>query len=348
MSSDAIALALDNNVPPVIHPWEDFEAILRHAKKAQANNDKPRACTLYARAIELNCNDARGWAGYAATTPSVDEAIVSWGYALALNANNAEARAELNVLVEDKIKNSMIAQVENPALATSFVTLGRALAEAGQRSWAYRLLVRATQLDGANEDAWMWRGGVTEDIAETISCLNEALKLNPNNPRAHAGLRWAQTRQSAAPASRTAAERAAQWIYDAQRAVQTGDLEHSYELLKNATELDPQNLTAWIWRGGVCADVDEALACMEQALALNPASEAAKDAVWWLRVRKLRERARAQARVFASSISASFSRVPKAAPLPAETKRRLSPVALIIGALTLLLLVIIVASILLR
>lgn len=315
MSTQAAELPGDG-LPPVVHPWEDAEKILRHAQRAVAHGDKVRAAALFARVIELNPNEARGWSGYAGATPNVDEAIVSWGYALALAPEHREARAELDALVEEKVKNSMLAQIDNPSLAASFVALGRALAEAGQRAWAYRLLVRATQLDSANEHAWIWRAGVTEDLNETITCLNQAIQLDPHSARAHAGLRWAQTRQSTVPASRTAAERAAQWVEDAQRALHDGDNEHAYELLKNASELDPQNAMAWFWRGSVAEQVDEALQCMEQALALNPHSEAAKDAVWWLRIRKLRERARAQAHVFATSASASFPRVAKAAPPP--------------------------------
>ncbi|MBI5304834.1 MAG: hypothetical protein HY868_22050 [Chloroflexi bacterium] len=347
MSSQATALPLDS-VPPVIHPWEDLETILRHAKKAYANGDKVRASALYARVIELNPNDVRGWVGYASATPNADEAIVSWGYTLALAPDNKEARTELDALVEEKIKNSMLAQIENPSLAASFVALGRALAEAGQRAWAYRLLVRATQLDSANEHAWVWRGGVTEDLNETISCLNQALKQNPQSVRALAGLRWAQTRQSAAPASRTAVERATQWVEDAQRALHEGDTERAYELLKNATELDPHNMLAWFWRGSVALDVDEALACMEQALNLDPKSEAAKDAVWWLRIRKLRERARAQARVFATSASASFPRVAKPAPLPAEPARLHIQMWMLVGIATVLLALIVAVIVLTR
>lgn len=317
MTSPANALPFDS-VPPVIHPWEDLETILRHAKKAYTNGDKARAAALYARVIELNPNDMRGWVGYASATPNADEAIVSWGYTLALVPDHKTARTELDALVEEKIKSSMQAQIEDPALAASFVALGRALGEAGQRGWAYRLLVRATQLDGSNEQAWIWRGGVTEDLNETISCLNQAVQLNPHNARALAGLRWAQTRQSAEPASRSATQRAAQWVDEAQHALHEGDNERAYELLKNSTELDPHNEIAWFWRGSVAVDVDEALQCMEQALALNPTSEAAKDAVWWLRIRKLRERIRAQAQVFANSASASFPRVAKSAPPPIE------------------------------
>ncbi len=345
MSSQASALPMDS-VPPVIHPWEDLETILRHAKKAYNGGDKARAAALYARVIELNPNDVRGWVGYASATPNADEAIVSWGYTLALVPDNKEARTELDALVEEKIKNSMQAQIENPSLAASFVTLGRALGEAGQRGWAYRLLVRATQLDGSNEQAWIWRGGVTEDLNETISCLNQTLKLNPHNARALAGLRWAQTRQSAAPASRSATQRAAQWVEEAQRALHEGDNERAYELLKNATDLDPHNELAWFWRGSVAVEVDEALQCMEQALALNPKSEAAKDAVWWLRIRKLRERARAQAHVFATSASASFPRVakpaPPAEPAPSPFRNRLL-IGLAAGLLLLLFVILIVS-----
>lgn len=337
----------DNDAPPTMHPWEDPEAILRHAKRAHYSGDKTRAVTLYARVIELACNDARGWAGYAATTPNVDEAIVSWGYALALAPDIKEARAELDTLVDERVQTSQLTPGENPALAVSFVALGRALAEAGQKPWAYRLLVRATQMDGQNDQAWMWRAGVTDDLSETVSCLEQSLKINPHNVRARAGLQWARTRLAAIPASRSAAERAAQWVEESQRALHDGDTERAYALLKNASELDPQNALAWFWRGSIATDVDEALACMDQALALDPKSEAAKDAVWWLRVRKLRERARAQARVIASSASASFPRVAQVAP-PSEPPRQPVPWWLVASASVAMLIVIAIAIALLR
>jgi 4-hydroxybutyryl-CoA dehydratase/vinylacetyl-CoA-Delta-isomerase len=38
--------------------------------------------------------------------------------------------------------------------------LGRTLAQVGQNPWAYRLLVRATELDPRSEESWLWRAGV--------------------------------------------------------------------------------------------------------------------------------------------------------------------------------------------
>jgi tetratricopeptide (TPR) repeat protein len=274
--------------PPLAHPWEDFATVMRHADRARAAGDLPRALTFYTRAIDLNPNSAAAWRGRASSTSNQDEAIVAWSYAFALEPG-AEARAMLNACVAEKIKQSEAAD------ADSLVTLGRQVAEAGQWAHAHRLFERATELDPSNEDAWMWRAGVADDASETIACLNRVLALNPRNAQAKAGLQWAALKQKAAPASVDAAQQAAVALDEGQRALSAGDRAGAYERFVRATELDVRNAVAWFWRGSAAPDLDEALRCMEQVLAIDPTDEAAKDARWWLRVKKLRERSPALA-----------------------------------------------------
>jgi len=267
----------------VTHPWEDFAIVMRHAEKARAADDLPRARVFFARALELNPEDAQAWAGNAATAPDSDEALISWGYALALAPGSLEAWTEIERLVTEKI-------AQENASAASLVASGRALAKVGHKQWAYRLLARATELEPLNVEAWLWRAGVTDDMAETTTCLQRVLELEPGNARAQAGLQWAQSQQAATPIPAAAREEASQLVENGQQLLKVGDQMSAYDLFRRATELDPRSESAWFWRGSTAPNLEDQLVCMGQTLSLNPDNEAAKEAVWWLRVKQLRER----------------------------------------------------------
>ncbi len=71
---------------------------------------------------------------------------------------------------------------------------GLAAARAGKRDLASRYLRAALKLDPSHERAWIWRAGLTDDPQESLTCLTQALTINPDNLQAKAGLRWALRR----------------------------------------------------------------------------------------------------------------------------------------------------------
>jgi tetratricopeptide (TPR) repeat protein len=83
----------------------------------------------------------------------------------------------------------------NASEAARFYQRGVAAAKAGQKRIAAGLLTRSVKLDPRNESAWLWLSGVLEDPHQIAFCLNSVLKLNPNNERAHRGLRWLEERK---------------------------------------------------------------------------------------------------------------------------------------------------------
>jgi tetratricopeptide (TPR) repeat protein len=273
--------------PILTQPWGDLDTVLRHAEKARAAGDLNRAHTFFARAVELDANDARAWAGLAATAPTLDEAIISWAYTLALTPDNLDARSELDTRVQERLVRAR--RVDAPVLGA----LGRTLAQVGQRPWAYRLLVRATELDPRSEEGWLWRAGVAEDNDETIHCLKQVLLNNPDNQQARAGLKWAEARALPAPAavSADAAQEAESFFDQGQHALRTGNIERAYDFFRGATNLNPQHESAWYWRGSAAPNLDDAIVSMEHVLALNPQNATAKDALWLLRIKKIRETA---------------------------------------------------------
>lgn len=269
--------------PPMIaQPWEHYDTILRHAERARVNGDAPRAHTFYSRLVELNPNDARGWAGLAETAASLDETIMSWAYVLALEPNNWEARAQMDARIEERIKQSGIAD------AAVLVALSRTLVEVAQKPAANRVLTRATELDPTNIEAWLWRAGVTEDRVDAIDCLNQVLSMDPGNAQAKAGLKWALSKEKDARGRVSAddAQRAVNSFEEGQSALRANDIPRAHDCFERATELDPNYESAWFWRGSTTEDIDEAVTCMDRTLAIHPQNQAAKDTKWWLSVKK--------------------------------------------------------------
>ncbi len=69
-----------------------------------------------------------------------------------------------------------------------------ALARAGDRGAAYRLLRGVTTEDPFNAEAWLWLGGVTSDPVEQRAALERVIALDPGNTRAQRGLQALRTR----------------------------------------------------------------------------------------------------------------------------------------------------------
>ncbi len=277
------ALALSNG--DAIKAWQDLSAVLSLGDQARAQNDARKAFAFYARATELDPNNARAWIGRARTAPNLDDAIKSWAYVLLVSPSDGEAKSELAQRTDEKIFQSKADD------AGSLLDLGRALAEIGQKELSHRLLVKSTELDDTSEEAWIWRAGVADDSKEIVSCLNHALALNPANSQAQAGLEWAMSLKvdTQAPRDHKAVEEASRLVEQGQQLLRNEDRGGAHELFRQASEMDRSSEAAWLWRGSTTADVDEALTCMEQALAINPQNESAREARSWLRVKKLRE-----------------------------------------------------------
>jgi len=58
---------------------------------------------------------------------------------------------------------------------------GIGAAKAGDKARAFQLLKRATQDSAMAEHAWLWLSAVVDIDAERLFCLDNALRINPNN-----------------------------------------------------------------------------------------------------------------------------------------------------------------------
>ncbi|NWG15006.1 MAG: PD40 domain-containing protein [Chloroflexi bacterium] len=89
-------------------------------------------------------------------------------------------------------------------------------ARRGDRVNAQKLLRQVTTSDPNNEVAWMWLASVAESLQERRTCLERALRINPNNTRAQEALRQLQV---VSPRSGGQAARAPRRMPDAPRSI---------------------------------------------------------------------------------------------------------------------------------
>ncbi len=275
-----------------INPWNDFGSVLQRARDAQQKGDTELAYEFFARASELNPNAAAGWQGRAATSTVPDDTLLSLAYAVALDPTNETGKHEFAERIETR---AMAAQTAD---APALVVVGQKLAEVGLTYEARRVLRRATELDGSQETGLIWLAGTTDDPNEAARLLQRVLERNPKNSLAQAGLNAVQQQlEHAAGVAPEPTETPAEPIVDpavglireGEQALATGDMARASQLFVRATEVSPRNESAWLGRARATNDYDEALTCLEQALAINPNNAQAREARTFYRVRKLRE-----------------------------------------------------------
>jgi len=62
--------------------------------------------------------------------------------------------------------------------------------KAGRKEEARALLLKATELDQYNEQAWLWLSGLMDTPDDQRTCLENVLAINPENERAKQGLSY--------------------------------------------------------------------------------------------------------------------------------------------------------------
>jgi tetratricopeptide (TPR) repeat protein len=91
--------------------------------------------------------------------------------------------------------------MSNPIRIAELLRHGIAAAKVGRAREARQALLRVTELDERNEQAWLWLSGVVESFEDRRVCLQNVLAINPDNPHARAGLLWLD--QQVPPAAAT-------------------------------------------------------------------------------------------------------------------------------------------------
>ena len=142
------------------------------------------------------------------------------------------------------------------AEALQWLKRGVAFAKGGDKAAARPLVRRAVETDPSCELAWMWLASLEESAVESLAALERVLALNPaTRARAAAHSARFQAGVAEAKASRKPSARA---------------------LLRAVVAAEPGNESAWMWLANVADSPDEAAACLDKVLALNPANERAR------------------------------------------------------------------------
>lgn len=136
-------------------------------------------------------------------------------------------------------------------------------AQNGNRAEARQLLLRVTDAEPKNENAWLWLASISEYPEELLIFLNNVLSINPVNERA---LEWAGATKSLL--SKTFVQRG----IDASKETHT---DFAKQCFLQAIVHDTKNEMAWLWLASVCDSVEEKSAHLQKVLNINPENETA-------------------------------------------------------------------------
>ena len=153
------------------------------------------------------------------------------------------------------------------AEARSSLNQGIKAAQAGNRTQARASLLRATELDPRNENAWLWLASISEYPEELLGFLNHVLAIDPTNERA---VEWkAQTHSLL---SRTFVQRGIDASHENQK-------EFASECFQTALEHDDRNAVAWMWMATVSDSNADKVTLLQRAVTIDPENEDAAAAL---------------------------------------------------------------------
>lgn len=134
-------------------------------------------------------------------------------------------------------------------------------AQHGNRAEAKILLLRATETEPGNEEAWMWLASVSEYPEELLGFLSHVLEINPTNERA---VEWAKSTKSLL--SKTFVERGISASKDAHK-------DFAKQCFLQAIAQNGENETAWLWLASGTDSPEEKSAYLQKVLSLDPKNE---------------------------------------------------------------------------
>jgi CheY-like chemotaxis protein len=147
-------------------------------------------------------------------------------------------------------------------------------AQEGKRAEARNLLLRVTETDADNENAWLWLASISEYPEELLVFLNHVLRVNPQNERA---LEWHKATNSLL--AKTLVQRG----IDAAGENRTDFARQCFE---QAIGHESENEMAWLWMASIADSEDEKTAYFERVLSVNPANATALFSLEAIRAQK--------------------------------------------------------------
>ncbi len=137
-------------------------------------------------------------------------------------------------------------------------------AQEGNRSEARNLLLRVTENDTDNENAWLWLASISEYPEELLVFLNNVLRVNAENERA---LEWHKATKSLL--AKTLVQRGVDAVKDDRKGF-------ARQCFEQALEHEAENEMAWLWLASVADSEEEKVSYFEKVLNVNPDNETAQ------------------------------------------------------------------------
>ena len=149
------------------------------------------------------------------------------------------------------------------ALVKPLLQRGIKAAQDGNRSEAKQVLLRVTEIEPRNENAWMWLASISEYPEELLGYLNNVLSVNPANDRA---LEWTKATKSLL---------ANNFIQRGINASKESQKEFARRSFLQAIAHDEENEVAWLWLASASDSVGEKTLHLRKVLNINPENESA-------------------------------------------------------------------------
>ncbi len=136
-------------------------------------------------------------------------------------------------------------------------------ANSGNRQLARVSLLRVTELDPKNENAWLWLASISEFPEELLAFLSRVLEINSENERA---LEWAAATKTLL--AKTFVQRGID-------AFEESNSEFAQQCFTQALAYDEENVSAWLWMASLADSIDGKINYLEKVLSIDPENETA-------------------------------------------------------------------------
>lgn len=165
-------------------------------------------------------------------------------------------------LAENEYSQNVVSETDSDEILEMLRT-GIKAAQSGNRAEARNLLLRVTEADSKNENAWLWLASISEYPEELLVFLNNVLDINSENERA---LEWAKATKS------LLAKNFVQRGIDAEKEKRK---DFARQCFLQAVVHDSRNEMAWLWLASIAETEEEKNAHLHRVLEINPKNETA-------------------------------------------------------------------------
>ncbi len=173
-----------------------------------------------------------------------------------------ESNASSISTIDEEFCNDIYEDIH--AKASAQLQAGIKAAQEGSRAEAKHLLLRVTETEPGNEEAWMWLASVSEYPEELLGFLGHVLQINPHNERA---LEWTKSTKNLLSQS---------FVQRGTEASKASQKDFARQCFRQAIAQDAENETAWVWLASVSDSAEEKITHLQKALTLNPENDNAK------------------------------------------------------------------------